>query len=148
MRKTSACLLIVCSFILGIMVSNNLVNARGGDQVQKGYIFEHESDLARSEPAPHKGPGRSTAYGYFEKAAGFKYVFRKRVLHPGAAIGYHPQNEDEVYYIAAGTGIMQMNGEEFPVKAGDAILTRPGSSHGLKQTGNSDLAIIICYEKK
>lgn len=29
--------------------------------------------------------------------------------------------------------------------AGDAILTRPGSSHGLKQTGKEDLVIIINY---
>jgi mannose-6-phosphate isomerase-like protein (cupin superfamily) len=43
---------------------------------------------------------------------------------------------------------MQMNGKTFPVKAGDAILTRPGSSHGLKQTGNDDLVIIINYKNE
>jgi mannose-6-phosphate isomerase-like protein (cupin superfamily) len=43
---------------------------------------------------------------------------------------------------------MQMNGMEFPVKPGDAILTRPGSSHGLKQTGKDDLTLIIVYEKR
>lgn len=75
-------------------------------------------------------------------------VFRKRVLHPGSAIGYHLQTEDEIYYIISGTGEMQMNGKAFPVKTGDAILTRPGSSHGLKQTGSGDLAIIIAYQTK
>ncbi len=43
---------------------------------------------------------------------------------------------------------MKMNGESFTVKAGDAILTRPGSSHDLKQTGQEDLAIIINYQVK
>ena len=75
-------------------------------------------------------------------------VFRKRVLHPGSAIGYHLQKEDEIYYIVSGTGEMKMNGETFPVKAGDGILTRPGSSHGLTQTGKEDLVVIINYEKK
>ena len=117
--------------------------ARAGE----GYILEHDADVAKTGAAPHNGPGRSTGYSFFEKAAGFKQVFRKRVLHPGAAIGYHPQKEDEVYYILSGTGTMQMNGSEFPVKAGDAILTRPGSSHGLKQTGKDDLVLIISYEK-
>ena len=117
--------------------------ARAGE----GYILEHDADVAKTGPAPHSGPGRSTGYNFFEKAAGFKQVFRKRVLHPGAAIGYHPQKEDEVYYVLSGTGTMQMNGSEFPVKAGDAILTRPGSSHGLKQTGKDDLVLIISYEK-
>lgn len=73
-------------------------------------------------------------------------TFRKRVLHPRSAIGYHLQKEDEVYYIISGSGEMQMNGKTFPVKAGDAILTRSGSSHGLKQTGKGDLTIIIAYQ--
>ena len=114
---------------------------------QDGYVLERDAQLAKEGPAPHAGPGRSTGYSFFEKAVGFKQVFRKRVLHPGAAIGYHLQKEDEVYYVISGTGIMQMNGTEFPVKAGDGILTRPGSSHGLKQTGKDDLALIIVYEK-
>jgi mannose-6-phosphate isomerase-like protein (cupin superfamily) len=113
----------------------------------EGYVLEHDADVAKSGPAPHNGPGRSTGYNFFDKAAGFKQVFRKRVLHPGAAIGYHPQKEDEVYYILSGEGVMQMNGKEFPVKPGDGILTRPGSSHGLKQVGKDDLVLIIVYEK-
>jgi mannose-6-phosphate isomerase-like protein (cupin superfamily) len=113
----------------------------------EGYILEHDADVAKPGPAPHNGPGRSTGYSFFEKAAGFKQVFRKRVLHPGAAIGYHPQKEDEVYYILSGEGVMQMNGKEFAVKPGDAILTRPGSSHGLRQTGKDDLTLIIVYER-
>jgi len=114
----------------------------------EGYILEHDADVAKAGPAPHNGPGRSTGYSFFEKAADFKQVFRKRVLHPGAAIGYHPQKEDEVYYILSGEGVMQMNGKEFPVKPGAAILTRPGSSHGLKQTGKDDLTLIIVYERQ
>ena len=114
----------------------------------EGYILEHDADVAKPGPAPHDGPGRSTGYSFFEKAADFKQIFRKRVLHPGAAIGYHPQKEDEVYYILSGEGVMQMNGKEFPVKPGDAILTRPGSSHGLKQMGKDDLTLIIVYEKQ
>jgi len=113
----------------------------------EGYILERDAEVAKPGPAPHSGPGRSTGYSFFEKAAGFKQVFRKRALHPGAAIGYHLQKEDEVYYILSGEGVMQMNGKEFPVKPGDAILTRPGSSHGLKQTGKDDLTLIIVYER-
>src|SRR5262245_51336285 len=124
----------------------NQIPARA--MASEGYILERDAEVAKPGPAPHNGPGRSTGYSFFEKAAEFKNVFRKRVLHPGAAIGYHLQKEDEVYYILSGTGVMQMNGNEFPVKAGDAILTRPGSSHGLKQTGKDDLALIIVYEKQ
>jgi mannose-6-phosphate isomerase-like protein (cupin superfamily) len=148
-------LLIVLSGALGWGVGATKSNTPGAkpsvqDAAAKdtaGYIFEQDAAVAKSGPAPHNGPGRSTGYSFFEKAQGLKWVFRKRVLHPGAAIGYHPQKEDEIYYILSGAGIMQMNGKEFPVKPGDAILTRPGSSHGLKQSGAEDLVLMISYEK-
>jgi mannose-6-phosphate isomerase-like protein (cupin superfamily) len=114
-------------------------------QSQQPYILEHEKDIAKNEPGTHNGGGRTVGYSFFSKANNLKMTFRKRVLHPGSAIGYHLQKEDEVYYIISGTGEMQMNGKTFPVKTGDAILTRPGSSHGLKQMGKNDLVIIITY---
>jgi quercetin dioxygenase-like cupin family protein len=112
---------------------------------QEGYILEHEKDIAVEQPGPHKGGGLTTAFPFFSKAPGFKIAFRKRVLRPGSAIGYHPQKEDEVYYILEGRGEMTMNGKTFPVSAGDAILTRPGSSHGIKPVGGDSLTMIINY---
>lgn len=58
------------------------------------------------------------------------------------------QKEEEIYYIISGKGEMTMNNQTFEVNAGDAILTLPGSSHGLKQTGTEDLVLIINYEKQ
>ena len=117
-------------------------------QTTQPFILEHENDIAKNEVGTHNGGGSTIGYSFFSKADGLKMVFRKRVLRPGSAIGYHLQKEDEIYYVISGTGEMQMNGKSFPVKAGDAILTRPGSSHGLKQTGNDDLVIIINYENQ
>ena len=74
-------------------------------------------------------------------------AFRKRILHPGSAIGYHLQKEQEIYYILAGNGILTMNGKDIAVSTGDGILTKPGSSHGLKPAGNNDLTVLIVYEK-
>jgi mannose-6-phosphate isomerase-like protein (cupin superfamily) len=119
----------------------------GDSKAPEGYIVEHETDIAKSEPGPHKGSGQSIGYNFFNKAPGFKLAFHKRVLHPGASIGYHNQETDEVYYIDGGTGKMTINGNTFDVKPGDAILTRTGSSHGLVQTGNSDLTVIVAYDK-
>jgi mannose-6-phosphate isomerase-like protein (cupin superfamily) len=115
-------------------------------QQKQPNILEHEKDIAKTEPGTHNGGGNTTGYSFFSKADNLKMTFRKRVLHPGSAIGYHLQKEDEIYYIISGNGEMQMNGKTFPVKTGDAILTRPGSSHGLKQTGKGDLTIIIAYQ--
>ena len=112
-----------------------------------GYVIQRDKDVAKDEPGPHNGGGPSTGYIFFEKVPDLKFSFRKRVLHRGAAIGYHLQATDEVYYIIGGSGKMTMNGNDFPVKPGDAILTRGGSSHGLVQTGDGDLTIIITFQK-
>ena len=102
--------------------------------------------LQKKNPERTNGGGNTIGYSFFSNAKDLKLVFRKRVLKPGAAIGYHLQNEDEIYYIINGKGIMKMNDSSFNVQTGDAILTRPGSSHGLQQTGKDNLVIIINYE--
>jgi mannose-6-phosphate isomerase-like protein (cupin superfamily) len=122
--------------------------AFAGKLQQAGYYLDHEKDVTMNQPGPHDGGGTTTAYNYFANAKESRLVFRKRALHPGSSIGYHLQKENEIYYIVSGTGEMKMNGKTFPVTAGDAILTLPGSSHSLTPTGKDDLVVIINYEKK
>ena len=112
-----------------------------------GYIVQQEKKISKSESGPHDGGGKTTVAPFFEDVPDSKIGFKKRTLHPGSTIGYHLQKIDEVYYILSGTGEMTMNGNRFSVTTGDAILTRPGSSHGLKQTGNADLSLLIVYQK-
>ncbi|PTQ98022.1 Cupin domain-containing protein [Mucilaginibacter yixingensis] len=114
----------------------------------EGFIIEHEQDIKKAEPGSHNGGGNTTAVPFFSKDQSLKIAFRKRILHPGSSIGYHLQKEDEIYYILSGNGILQMNGKDIPVTTGDAILTKPGSSHGLKPAGNEDLAVLITYDLK
>jgi len=112
----------------------------------QGYLIEKEHEIAVPDSI-HFGEGLAIGYSFFQNVDDFKYVFRKRILKPGAEIRYHLQRHDEVYYILSGKGEMNMNGKTFPVEKGDAILTRPGNYHGLKQTGFEDLDLIIAYEQ-
>ena len=43
---------------------------------------------------------------------------------------------------------LAINGKPYDVGPGTAVLTRTGSSHGLQQSGNEDLVVIITYEVK
>jgi quercetin dioxygenase-like cupin family protein len=115
-------------------------------QQDKGYVLDHEKDIAVDDVGPHNGGGKSTAYPFFGKFKGNKVTFRKRILHPGSSIGYHLQEAQEIYYILNGNGELQMNGKPIPVTTGDAILTLPGSSHGIKPAGNDDLTMLIVYQ--
>jgi len=114
---------------------------------QSSSVVEHDSTVARLEPGPHNGGGQSTAYSFFAHAPNLGLVFRKRALHQGAAIGYHRQDEDEIYYILNGSGELTLNGVKSTVGPGTAILTRAGSSHGIRQLGSDDLVLIIAYQQ-
>ena len=132
------------------------VAAAGAQEVRKdapkpgnpGSTIEHDADVAKEEPGTHGGGGMSTGYNFFGKASGLTTVFRKRALHPGAGIGYHEHRDDEIYYVLSGRGEYTLDGVKHVVKAGDALLTRAGSSHGMKVLGDEDLVLIITYQQK
>jgi len=116
-------------------------------QEKGGYVLERDAQVAKQEPGTHNGGGQTIGYSFFSKTPKLGLVFRKRAFKPGSGIGYHLQKEDEIYYVLSGRGMMTVDGKEFEVGPGDAVLTRPGSSHGLKQVGTDDLVILINYEQ-
>ena len=138
MRRTITSIVAIGSFVLA-------AGSAGRIAADHGSMVEHDADVARREPGTHDGGGETTGYSFFAKTKDPALIFRKRALHPGSAIGLHTQKVDEVYYILSGTGELTLDGEKRQVAAGTAILTRPGSSHSLKQTGTDDLVMIIAY---
>ncbi|TWI05797.1 Cupin domain-containing protein [Luteimonas cucumeris] len=116
------------------------------DQRSDSYV-QNERDIAKTQPGPHEGLGTTTAYPFFEQAEGFDLVFRKRALHPGATIGAHVNDKDEIYYVLSGRGELTLQDQTRAVGPGDAILTRDGDSHALKQVGDEDLVIFIVYRR-
>ena len=73
----------------------------------------------------------------------------KLTLPPGASIGEHThKNEDEVYLILSGNGVVQEQDGPRRVNAGDAVLTGRGASHALTNDGTTPLevaAFVILY---
>ena len=138
---------------LALLVTGMLIGAVATMAAQQsrlapgGYIVEQDAQVASPEPGPHSGGGQTVAYSFFKSTPGLKLVFRKRALKPGSGIGYHQQQEDEIYYVLSGRGVMTLDGKATEVGAGTAILTRTGSSHGLKQVGSEDLVLLINYEQ-
>jgi len=138
-------LLIVMAFALGAGLT------RMGAQQKPapgGFIVERDAEIAKNEPGTHNGGGMTIGYSFFSKVPKLSLVFRKRAFHVGSGIGYHLlQTEDEIYYVLSGKGEMTVDDKKFEVTPGTAVLTRPGSSHGLKQVGTEDLVILINYEQ-
>jgi mannose-6-phosphate isomerase-like protein (cupin superfamily) len=117
-------------------------------KVKGGFVVQRDAEIARNEPGTHNGGGQTIGYSFFDKTPGMKFVFRKRALHQGAGVGPHEQREDEVYYVLSGKGVMTVDDTPVDMTTGTAVLTRPGSSHSLKQVGSEDLVVLIAYEIK
>jgi quercetin dioxygenase-like cupin family protein len=108
-------------------------------------VIRYDAEVARREAGPHAGGGETTAKRYFDDVEDAGLIFRKRALHPGAAIGLHVLRHDEVYYVLSGSGELTANELKTEVTAGAAIFLREGANVGIRQLGDADLVIIIAY---
>ena len=66
-------------------------------------------------------------------------------LEPGQATErhYHAETE-EIYFVLAGSGEMELEGERAPVAPGDAVPIPPRAWHQIRNTGQEPLRFLCC----
>lgn len=70
------------------------------------------------------------------------------VLSPGISIGLHKHgNDEEVYFVIQGSGLMTVNGEQCDVKKGDLIINPPFGEHGIINNTDNDLHLLVIEVK-
>jgi mannose-6-phosphate isomerase-like protein (cupin superfamily) len=88
------------------------------------------------------------------RAAGGGY----EVVHdsPGLELGVYvlvapepdkqqPHEDDEVYVVLEGTGVLTVEGEDVAVKEGDALFVEAGAEHGF--SAYEQLALLVIFER-
>ena len=94
----------------------------------------------------HAGKGmvkNTSLYDVDDFSTNLRFIIYSE-LQPGTSIGYHAhENNEEVYVILEGKGTMTINGQEHEVVSGDVILNKPYWSHGLENTSDTDMKIIV-----
>ena len=109
-------------------------------------VVVDERSTRREEAPPHGAIGMSTAYRISDAVPQPRAMeFRRRVLHRGAAIGEHPINHDEVYYVLGGEGEVVSDGQRSALKPGMAAYLYKGAVVGIRQLGRKPLSLIISY---
>ena len=98
----------------------------------------------------HDGEGLIKIISVFDKEFTTPLQFlHYTVLPPLTSIGAHKHGDDEeIYIILEGSGIMEVDGVKRDVKKGDVILNRPFGTHALRNTSESDELIILVIEAK
>lgn len=83
---------------------------------------------------------------HFFKKEEFKTKVRlcaKLIIPPGCSIGLHQHlEEEEVFLVVKGKGILSDGRENSIIEEGDAILTKNGESHSVENTEKENLEII------
>ena len=70
------------------------------------------------------------------------------VIYPGGYIPSHEHVTVESYTILKGHGIMTVDGEEQPISEGELVYMEAGKSHGLRNTGDTDMHMMFVYAPK
>jgi quercetin dioxygenase-like cupin family protein len=120
-----------------------------------GYRFRTDMDQTDliHWPALHEGKGAVDVKFFFRVDGAPKpALLLLYTIPPGASEGVHTHklgdakrgSFDEFYYILAGTGEMQIDGQKLPVKPGDHIFTPNGVAHGIENTSlQGDLKVYL-----
>jgi len=131
------------------------------------YWKENVSSDVVESVAIHGGEATIKRRGFFRDTSRLPISFQIWELGPGASEGRHVHvargsevhvsegsylDEDsgpleEIYYFLEGAGTMWIDGRDVPVAAGDAVLTPPGSDHGLRNDGEGPLKLVIIWGK-
>jgi mannose-6-phosphate isomerase-like protein (cupin superfamily) len=57
-----------------------------------------------------------------------------------------PHDDDEIYVVLEGTGVLQVEGAEVPVREGSAVFVEAGADHSF--TAYEHLSVLVMFERK
>jgi mannose-6-phosphate isomerase-like protein (cupin superfamily) len=75
---------------------------------------------------------------------GFNFIDLTEIP-PGHSIGIHRHGaeDEEVYIVICGTGTMSVENERFEVHSGDVVVNPASGEHGLVNTGDKTLRLVV-----
>jgi len=77
-----------------------------------------------------------------------QFVMGHVTIYPGGSVPLHSHQQEEVYYIVAGAGIVAVDDETRSVQTGDCIYLKPQSNHMLSNTSTENMVMMFCYAPK
>ena len=70
--------------------------------------------------------------------------FHDDILPPGASIGLHRhEGNEEVYFLVEGNATLFYDEDRLPMRAGDISLVSDGHSHGIENTSDAPIRLIV-----
>lgn len=116
------------------------------------YHLEHGDGAVRTVEKIHDGTGPIRVRSFFSGLTASGVNLHVWELPPGSSEGRHTHRRDatddayeEIYYVLEGTGTMQIDGDNVPLRRGDAVLVPVGVDHGITASGDVTLRVAIVF---
>jgi mannose-6-phosphate isomerase-like protein (cupin superfamily) len=111
-------------------------------RIERRYKFE---ECAFQRVRAHGGERAISFARVLSRNLGALRFIDLSLLPPGADIGRHTHavDNEELYVVISGKGLMMLDDQEFEVGPGDVVLNRPGGTHGLRNVGDEELRIVV-----
>jgi mannose-6-phosphate isomerase-like protein (cupin superfamily) len=112
-------------------------------QHRRHYGFE---DTEFRTTVAHDGTGQIRTCRVEDRAAiGAANFLDLTIVPPGSSIGVHTHGpaDEEIYVVVSGAGLMRLEEEEFMVGPGDVIVNNRRGTHGLVNTGDAELRLVV-----
>jgi mannose-6-phosphate isomerase-like protein (cupin superfamily) len=97
----------------------------------------------------HDGTDVTRVQWYFFDRCRLPVAVQMWELPPGGSEGSHAHSTEdpleELYLVIDGSAEMHVDGQTFEMGPGDGVLAPVGSEHGLRNTGNSTLKVVVIW---
>ena len=107
-----------------------------------------ETDINKVERI-HDGDGLIKRRNLFGSSSHLTVDIERWELDEGVSEGDHVHSDnrplEEFYYFLQGTGEMTIEEEIIPVSINDAVMVPPGVDHGIRNTGQGPLKMMIMW---
>lgn len=112
--------------------------------------IKKNSDMPYGElPNCHDGIGTLLCKSMLEGYDSDKFPFMHHDIIPkGVSIGVHlHEDDDEIYYMIRGKGILTFEGAEYEMAPGDISMVKIGQSHGFLATEDTEMIVVAAYKR-
>lgn len=104
------------------------------------------SGLTLGETVAHDGMGKIRTARVADRSChnGLNFIDLTEIP-PGHSIGihHHGEQDEEVYVVISGIGMMSAGEYHFEVHPGDVVVNPVGGEHGLVNTGEETLRLVV-----
>ncbi len=101
--------------------------------------------IVRSEdrPAVPRGPGLPSLQRLVDRASGSQAVtVLVNRFTPGDAVPEHTHQVEEVLVVTEGECVVEVDGRQHTVRAGDAVIVTPGAAHAIRQRSDAACTVV------